>query len=573
MVENFEVGKREKAVAFVVARLSSSRLPAKQFRKIGEVTIIQRILDTLETCRELDRIVIATVDEEANRPLKEYADTQELACYWYRGNVDHVTTRLRCAAEHYHADICLLISADCPLVDAEGVDLLVASLRSDREAEALAISHRDGLDCMLEGVHVARLAAWQRADDLSVRPEQKEHQFPILGQQPQLFNWAVVDLPDRFYAKKQRLSVDTMADLQFMNAIYGVLSVQGKRFSLENALNLLEIEPALRKINGYVYQRCLIEQSCKVLFIVDAGGKYGFGHISRSAELAAQLVERKGWIVEFAVDDNDARSYLESRGFRVSNGTIGRPIRTNAAGSEYDLERLCRDKSLLVLDIFDQRDIDVETCSWLFEQLAVVSIGNSQSWIKCADMLIMPGLCNLSEAVQNRKGLLTMSGLEHVILRREVSSMIDSKKDIDLLVYLHSEEQRRQIKSEAEKTGLRMFVIDRFAENMATLLARSRIYLSGFGTSSYEALALQVFPLCWPHSDVNHRDAEYFYSRLGIDIPIVKDAVDVFEIVPELLFAGFELPVLEDGCERIIKELTTIVSERISSESKVDRSM
>ncbi|MBW2097104.1 MAG: hypothetical protein JRI80_19795, partial [Deltaproteobacteria bacterium] len=54
----------ERAVAFVVVRLSSSRLPEKQFRLIGDRSILQWIIDELRICKELDEIVIATVAEK-----------------------------------------------------------------------------------------------------------------------------------------------------------------------------------------------------------------------------------------------------------------------------------------------------------------------------------------------------------------------------------------------------------------------------------------------------------------------------------------------------------------------------
>ncbi|MCB1788364.1 MAG: hypothetical protein KDJ33_19060, partial [Gammaproteobacteria bacterium] len=54
---------RERAVAFVVARLSSSRLPQKQLRQIGGKSILDWIMDELGACRELDQVVVATVAE------------------------------------------------------------------------------------------------------------------------------------------------------------------------------------------------------------------------------------------------------------------------------------------------------------------------------------------------------------------------------------------------------------------------------------------------------------------------------------------------------------------------------
>ncbi|MBW2011267.1 MAG: hypothetical protein JRI32_06400, partial [Deltaproteobacteria bacterium] len=96
---------RERAVAFVVVRLSSSRFPAKQLRSIGNRPLLRWVTDRLCRCKELDEIVITTVAETANEPLREFAQEEGLPCFWYEGEVDHVTTRLRQAAEAFNADI------------------------------------------------------------------------------------------------------------------------------------------------------------------------------------------------------------------------------------------------------------------------------------------------------------------------------------------------------------------------------------------------------------------------------------------------------------------------------------
>ena len=90
---------KERAVAFVVARLSSSRLPNKQFLSIGEKSILSWITNSLRKCRELQDIVITTVAEPCNEPLRSFAQQENLPCFWYDGDVNHVTTRLRRAAE------------------------------------------------------------------------------------------------------------------------------------------------------------------------------------------------------------------------------------------------------------------------------------------------------------------------------------------------------------------------------------------------------------------------------------------------------------------------------------------
>ncbi len=100
----------ERTVAFVVARLSSSRFAAKHLRPIGHQPLLKWVTAKLVQCRQVDDIVLATVNETDNLPLKVFAAKHGISCFWYEGEVDHVTTRLRLAAEKYDADICSPLS-------------------------------------------------------------------------------------------------------------------------------------------------------------------------------------------------------------------------------------------------------------------------------------------------------------------------------------------------------------------------------------------------------------------------------------------------------------------------------
>ena len=124
-----------------------------------------------------------------NRPLQEFAEKNGIACFWYEGAVDHVTTRLRRAAEVYNADICVLVSGDCPLIHAPAIDQMIRSLKENPDSDTVRLSaDAHGRPPALQGIVVGRKKAWQLADDLADRPELKEHQFPVIGLRPELFS-------------------------------------------------------------------------------------------------------------------------------------------------------------------------------------------------------------------------------------------------------------------------------------------------------------------------------------------------------------------------------------------------
>lgn len=290
------------SAAFIVARLDSSRLPGKQLRTIGGTTLLQWIFDALKLCRELDRIVLATVAEKENNPLREWTEQRQFDCFWYEGATDHVTTRLRRAAEHYDADICVLISADCPLIDPLAIDTLIQNLKATPKADYCMTSNdADNQSCMLQGVLVARRESWQRGDDLSDRPELREHHFPIFGLRPDLFKSLPCRLDPSLYGQYHRLSIDTWSDLTFCNQLHDLLKENGRSFTLANAVDLLKEQPYLKAINQHVHQKKLIENTQRLALIFTAPPKPTA--FSAYKNLALQILDRLGWPITFLNDD------------------------------------------------------------------------------------------------------------------------------------------------------------------------------------------------------------------------------------------------------------------------------
>jgi len=557
--------KKEKVVAFVVARLSSSRLPVKHFRTIGSKPLISWVIEQLRCCQEVDEIVITTVAEEANRPMQKWAVEEKLPCFWYEGEVDHVTTRLRKAAELYKADICVLVSGDCPLTYAPLIDMLIQSLLDDPTADIVRpVSNWQRKALAAQGLRLARLRAWQLGDNLSDRPELKEHHFPIFDQRPELFKGADISLPADLWGYGNRFSVDTLADIELMNVVYDILSERQQTFDLPSFLRLLAEKPELRSINGHVYQRQLVEDIKKVLFVIDAGGQFGYGHLMRSLELASQITERLSWPVTFMVDDQYAFNLLTSLGFTVFGGAFGRTAVSISGQKTYNRNDLINDYDLLVVDIFDQRGPEKGWRKNLLEQIPIAVLDNFQIWSQEADILLVPGLMlkeiNFSEMAFPE----IVSGLEFVIIRREIRRVVrqEKKKDIDLLVYLHNEYHRCQFDDYASQTDFRIFVISSFSEEFHELLARSHYFLSGFGAGFYEALYLKAYPLCWPDSEEHRNDALNFYNKTGLPVQVLDSFADVEDaLFPTLQRSRVSFPAIEDGTPHLVRALAELVED------------
>ncbi len=562
---------KERSVAFVVVRLSSSRFPGKQLRHIGDRPLLCWIIDHLRGCKELDEIAIATVAEKSNEPLRAFAREHGISCFWYEGEVDHVTTRLRRAAEAFDAEICVLVSGDCPLVHAAAIDRMIHQLRLDPDADIVRIlPDKSEVSLALHGVNVDRKRAWQLADDLSDRHELREHLFPVIGMRPDLFKKAMVSLPTELYAPFHRFSVDSWADMEFMNQVYAEVKARGWAFELPNVLRMLKEKPELREINAHVHQRRLVETIKKVLFVVDAGGTFGYGHLMRSTELALQIVERMSWPVTFLTDDEHAERLLKERGFRVTWGAVGRPASRSDEPLDPPIEPLVSGHDLLILDVYGPRDLP---SGWRQEigatDIPVAVMDRMGEWTQEADMILFPGVTSPSEEEPpSESGPEIVAGQNHIILRREIRRrMLPKEKLYDLLIDLHQLEQQHAVERFAAHHHLKIHMVDGSDSDFPEWLARSRFLLASFGYSFYEALALDTFPIAWPLSESHRKDAVRFYRRMGLAPALIGPDDDLERVLCPLIEADECAHVsLTDGTPAIVRKLAEL-AERGSRRS------
>ncbi len=114
----------------VQARTGSTRLPGKVLLKLGGHTILEHVIHRLTMCQEdLGQIIVATGSHGRDNPISEIANHCGLDCF--RGAEHDVLHRFHTAATELQADHVLRVTADCPLLDPELVDLIVTEQAGD----------------------------------------------------------------------------------------------------------------------------------------------------------------------------------------------------------------------------------------------------------------------------------------------------------------------------------------------------------------------------------------------------------------------------------------------------------
>ncbi len=273
------------------------------------------------------------------------------------------------------------------------------------------------------------------------------------------------------------------------------------------------------------------------------------------------MVERLGWPVHFVVDDAAAAEQLAQAGLVCRWGAFGRTCRPGD-DSPAPFEGRFSDYDLVILDIFDQRGPEP---GWRARHAVggkVAVIENWRDWSREADLIVGPNVLGRGDEVSSWAGPRVIEGEDYLIVRREIrrEAALGTERETDLLAYLHDPRQREELDEWARGAGIRADLPGGYALDFPRRLSRSRVYLSGFGVSFYEALALGSVPICWPDSRAHRQDAERFYAWWGVSPLIVESVADldrVFQSARDL--AGGPLPRIEDGTPAVVEELKRLV--------------
>lgn len=165
-----------RTVAIVQARMGSTRFPNKVMRELNGTPMIGVLLDRLRRAKRVDDVMVATSDDPRNDPLAEYV--RGLGVDVFRGSENDVLDRYYRAARQAGADIVVRITGDCPLIDPELVDEVIALYTTSKVDYASNIqppSYPDGLD-----TEVFSFSALEKAWQAARAPREREHVTPFL---------------------------------------------------------------------------------------------------------------------------------------------------------------------------------------------------------------------------------------------------------------------------------------------------------------------------------------------------------------------------------------------------------
>lgn len=306
------------AWAIVQARLGSSRLPGKVLRPLAGRPVLWHIVHRLRACTSLDGIIVATSTSATDDPLVAFCENEGVRIF--RGSEDDVLSRYYEAARSVGASIVVRVCGDSPLVDPPTIDRQVQALRAHPEADHAAAEPTPE-PVIHEGFGAVTMRCLQKlVDEVPDHPAAREHVTGYLQVDPHFVRMVTIPIERECWCEA-RVSVDTPADLRFLETVYERLGAPAGDADVREVVRLLRAEPELVAINMHVARKHLDVRDDRVLLRCDGDGSIGLGHVSRCAALGDALREGHACGAIFAMRSGAAGfAMAEARGFRVERG-------------------------------------------------------------------------------------------------------------------------------------------------------------------------------------------------------------------------------------------------------------
>ncbi len=234
--------------------MGSSRLPGKVLMDLAGETVLERVVHRVQRCRNVDEVVVATsvsVDDD-----KIVATCKQVDVPVFRGSESDVLDRFLMTADAHHADICVRITADCPLIDPGVSDEIIlrfeqANPSVDYASNKIPQSYPRGLD-----TEVFTFDALERAWKEANQPYERAHVTIYLYEHPDQFK--LLSVTSKVDRADWRWTVDTPEDFEFIRQIYQRFE-GNDHFGWQDVIALLEREPTLCDINRHVRQKSVRE--------------------------------------------------------------------------------------------------------------------------------------------------------------------------------------------------------------------------------------------------------------------------------------------------------------------------
>lgn len=234
-----------RTVAFIQARMSSSRLPGKVLADLGGQPLISYMISRVRRARRIDAMALVTSTDASDDLLAAAVAAMGVAVH--RGSLDDVLGRFGGAAQALGGDVIVRLTGDCPLIDPGVIDAVLAlreAAGADYASNVDPPTFPDGLD-----VECFTRAALDRALAQAKEPAEREH--VTLWMRSAAAGLVRANHEGIVDASHLRLTVDYPDDLAVVRRLVECERAAARPFDLFDLLRALDADRALADANRH----------------------------------------------------------------------------------------------------------------------------------------------------------------------------------------------------------------------------------------------------------------------------------------------------------------------------------
>ncbi len=278
----------KKISALILCRSGSKRLKQKHFKKIGNFTLIEIIINNFLKISEISEIYIATGPKKKNYIYEKILKDKykKRVKFFYHENENHVNERIYKLSKIIRNDFLLTYSGDCPIVEKKFIKIAYSQFLKNKYFDYIKIKN-----CIIEGTDLYRRELWKKIYQYSkLTKELAEFPGYVIKKRPHLFREKELSNKEiLIYQSKQkhlRASIDTQSDLDFFKAIF----ILNKNKTID--YKLIYENKKLSILNSHVIQKKKVKILSNKIFLIGlTSKKYGYGHLSRLSTIEREISE------------------------------------------------------------------------------------------------------------------------------------------------------------------------------------------------------------------------------------------------------------------------------------------
>ena len=212
--------------------MSSERFPGKVLHRIQGKPMLQYLLESVNQCRFLQDIVVATSIESSDDLISNFCDSFGVKCY--RGPLEDVAGRFTGAIKSYGIDAFVRICGDSPLIDFRLIDNAVETYINnthDIVTNVLKRTFPKG-----HSVEVFNSCLFIKTYPLMLKIEDREHVTSYFYEHRSQYSFYNFE-SGHDYGDMQ-LSVDTIEDMEQFKKIVSLMKKSHWEYGLEELIRL-----------------------------------------------------------------------------------------------------------------------------------------------------------------------------------------------------------------------------------------------------------------------------------------------------------------------------------------------